>query len=301
MSVNIQSLHKLSIAIIGAGIVGLATAAFLRKHPRYSVTVYERRNAQLTENSAAIGIRTDLPIVKQLGISRDEIDAVVCAGYRTYTVHEEQMSKSSVGDGPDGDGAMWLVIRQDLKDALLRRVTCREGDGEPIRIVYGSQVVNVDPDAGLVQFDNGTSAEVDLIIGADGIHSTVQPSSHLHTHGPSQVASPYTRFVIPMDAVKSAIEPTDKWPAMYNCGEDTYISIVAADGDRHAVMYPCRGHTFMNVGYTVSDSSFKDLNQLDYSWRATGSVDEMVESAHGFPAWLRRVFSRTPKVDLFSR
>jgi salicylate hydroxylase len=47
----------------------------------------------------------------------------------------------------------------------LRRVTYGDGDGEAIKILYGCHVVNVDPEAGVVEFADGTSVEADLIIG----------------------------------------------------------------------------------------------------------------------------------------
>ena len=75
------------------------------------------------------------------------------------------MSKSRVGDGPDGDGALWFALRQDFKDALLRRVTSEEGGGERIRVSYDSHIVGVDSEAGVVRFADGTSVEADLIIG----------------------------------------------------------------------------------------------------------------------------------------
>lgn len=75
------------------------------------------------------------------------------------------MSKSWVGDGPDGDGALWFVFRQDFKDALLRRVIDEGGEGEPIKVLYGSHVVRVDPEAGVVEFADRAAVEADLIIG----------------------------------------------------------------------------------------------------------------------------------------
>jgi salicylate hydroxylase len=156
----------LSVAIIGSGIAGLSAAAILRKYPQFSITVYERRQADFKESSAAIGIRTNgISIVKQLGISREEICAVVGAGYRTYNLQEEEMSKSLVGDGPDGDGALWFVFRQDFKDALLDRVTGENGEGKPINVLYGTHVVRVEPEIGVVGFADGTSLKADLIIG----------------------------------------------------------------------------------------------------------------------------------------
>jgi len=166
MPTNGASSCKLRVAIIGGGIAGLSAAAFLRKNRHFNIIVYERRDADSQETSAALGIGPNgISIVKQLGIDRNEIRGVVGAGYRTYNIHEKEMSKSRIGDGQDEDGGMWLIYRQDLKDALLRRVTSGDGDGEAIKVLCGCHVVNVNPEAGVVEFADGASIEADLIIG----------------------------------------------------------------------------------------------------------------------------------------
>ena len=166
MPINSASPYKLRVAIIGGGIAGLSAAAFLRKNRHFNIIVYERRDADSQEPSAALGLGANgISIVKQLGIDREEIRGVEGAGYRTYNIHEKEISKTRVDNGQDGDCGLWLIYRQDLKNALLRRVTSRDGDGEAIKILYGCHIVNVDPEAGVVEFADGTSIEADLIIG----------------------------------------------------------------------------------------------------------------------------------------
>ncbi|RYP52801.1 hypothetical protein DL769_010607 [Monosporascus sp. CRB-8-3] len=296
---------KLRVAVIGGGIGGLAAAAFLRKHPHYSITVYERRSADFNETSAAFGMRTNgISIAKQLGITKEEIRSVVSVGYRTYNTKEELMSKSRLDEpGPDGEGALWLQFRQDFKNALLSRVTGEKGEGEPIKIMYGSYVVSVDPENGVVEFADGTSVEADLIIGADGIHSKVRKAVIPPSHpDPVPCGHSLFRFVLPMDVVKDAIGSDVEWPAMYNYDYGTYVAIIAAgdEGNRGVVMYPCRGHTLMNCAVAVPDSSLKKTVGTEYSWNAKGSREDLVEQMREFPAWLRRIFSRVPsQVELF--
>ncbi|KAJ5383160.1 hypothetical protein N7517_001071 [Penicillium concentricum] len=292
---------KLRVAIIGGGIAGLAAAAFLRKYHHCNIIVYERRDADSQETSAALGLGDNgISIAKQLGIDRKEIRGVAGAGYRTYNIHEKEISKSRIGDGGE-DSGMWLVYRQDLKDALLRRVT-GDGDGEAIKVLYGSHVVNVDPEAGIVEFANGTSVEVDLIIGADGIHSKVRgaviPASHPE---PVPCGLSMYRFVLPMDVVMDTVATHGTIPAMYNYDDGTFIALIAAGdkGNRNVIMYPCQGHKLMNCVCAVPNSSLKNPEKLQYSWNAKGSVQELLEEIHDFPEWLKHVFSRTPQVALF--
>ena len=61
---------RLHVAIIGGGIAGLAAAAFLRKHPEFNITVYERQRADFKELSATLRLRNNgISIAKQLGIT----------------------------------------------------------------------------------------------------------------------------------------------------------------------------------------------------------------------------------------
>ncbi|KAJ6086370.1 hypothetical protein N7486_010651 [Penicillium sp. IBT 16267x] len=298
---------KLRVAIIGGGIAGLSAAAFLRKYHQYSITVYERRGADSKESSAALGLGINgISAIKQLGINRKEIRGVVGAGWQTYNIREEEISKARVGDGQDGDDGLWLVYRQDLKDALLRRVKSEDGEGPPVRVLYDKHVVDVNPEAGVVEFADGTAVEADLIIGADGIHSQVRtaviPASHPE---PIPCGLSLYRFVIPMDVVQDTIVTHGKMPAMYNYDEGTFIAVIAAGdkGNRNVVMYPCQGHELMNCVCAVPDSSLKNPAQLEYSWNARGSLEELMEEIQEFPEWMRQVFSRpisrAPQVALF--
>ncbi|KAJ5984995.1 hypothetical protein N7499_008752 [Penicillium canescens] len=303
MPTNGASPCKLRVAIIGSGIAGLSAAAFLRKNRHFNIIVYERRDADSQETSAAFGLGANgISIVKQLGIDREEIRGVVGAGYRTFNIHEKEISKSRVGYGQDGDSGLWLVYRQDLKDALLRRVTSGDGDGEAIKILYGCHIVNVDPEAGVVEFADGTSVEADLIIGADGIRSKVRgaviPASHPE---PVSCGLSMYRFVIPMDVVMNTVATHGNIPAMYNYDDGTFIAVIAAgdEGNRNVIMYPCQGHKLMNCVCAVPDSSVKNPAKLEYSWNAKGSVEELLEEIHDFPEWLKQVFSRTSQVALF--
>lgn len=165
MSQDIAS-GKLRVSIIGGGIAGLSAAAFLRKHAQLSITVYERRDAGFSETSAGIGLmKNGVAVAKQLGIDREEVRGVTGVGFRTYNIREEEVSRSLLGDDPDGEGALWLIFRQDLRDALLRRIGDEIGVEQPVKVAYGSKVVGVDPEAGVIDFADGTSVESDLIIG----------------------------------------------------------------------------------------------------------------------------------------
>ncbi|KAJ5784294.1 uncharacterized protein N7503_009506 [Penicillium pulvis] len=291
---------KLRVAIIGGGIAGLAAAGFLRKHPQYIVTVYELRSDDWKESSAALGLQTNgTSVVEQLGITRKEIRGDTGSGYRTYNIREEQMSTGRVAFRPDGETGFWFVHRQDLKDALLRRVTGLDGEGEPIQVMYDSHIVEIEPELGILMFADGSSVEADLIIGADGIHSkvrkTVIPSSHPE---PSLCGLCVYRFVVPMDVLQDI---NGQMPNILTLDKGNFVVIIAAgdEGNRNMVIYPCRELQLMNFVCGVPDTSPRVLAQLKSTGSHESLVNDMIEEFEGFPGWILRLFSRTTLIEPF--
>ncbi|KAJ5625827.1 hypothetical protein N7510_002136 [Penicillium lagena] len=300
MTVDTISPPKLRVAVIGSGIAGLAAAAFLRKHPQFVITVYELRGADWKESSAALGLQTNgTSIVEQLGITREEVRGVIGAGYRTYNIQEEPMSKGKVAFPPDGETGFWFVHRQDLKDALLRRVISEDEEGEPIQVIYDSHIVDIDPEAGVVKFADRSSVDVDLILGADGIHSKVRqvviPPSHPE---PASCGLCVYRFVLPMDVLRNQ---DGKMPDILTFNEGNFVVIIAAgdEGNRNMVIYPCRELELMNFVCGVPNTSPKVLAHLKSSGSTEAIAKDMVEEFHGFPNWLLELFSKSDLIEVF--
>ncbi|KAJ5732211.1 hypothetical protein N7493_003692 [Penicillium malachiteum] len=291
---------KLNVAIVGGGIAGLAAAAFLRKHRQYNVKVYELRGADWEESSAALGLQTNgTSIVEQLGITRKELRGVTGTGYRTYNLREEQMSKGLVTVRPDGETGFWFVHRQDLKDALLQRVTTEDGEGEPVEVVYDSRIEKIDPEAGVLMFSDRAPVEVDLIIGADGIHSKVRefviPPSHPE---PALCGLCVYRFVVPMDVLRDA---NGKMLNTLTFDDGNFVVIVAAgdEGNRSMVIYPCRELELMNFVCGVPDTSSRVLAQLKSPGSHQSLVDDMLQEFHDFPDWILQTVRRTTLIEPF--
>ncbi|KAJ6014166.1 hypothetical protein N7540_008757 [Penicillium herquei] len=291
---------KLNIAIVGGGIAGLAAAAFLRKYRQYNVKLYELRGADWEESSAALGLQTNgTSIVEQLGITREEIRGVTGAGYRTYNLQEEQMSKGLVTVRPGGETGFWFVHRQDLKDALLHRVTSEDGEGEPVEVIYDSRIVEINPEAGVLKFSDRSPVEVDLIIGADGIHSKVRefviPPSHLE---PAFCGLCVYRFVVPMDVLRDS---DGKMPNTLTLDDGNFVVIIAAgdEGNRSMVIYPCRELELMNFVCGVPDTSSRVLAQLESPGNHQSLVDDMLEEFHDFPDWILQIIRRTTLIEPF--
>jgi 2-polyprenyl-6-methoxyphenol hydroxylase-like FAD-dependent oxidoreductase len=96
----------------------------------------------------------------------------------------------------------------------------------------------IDPHQGIVEFDDGTTANGDVIIGADGVHSIsrklVSEKSEPFSSGKSAF-----RFMVPREAVLS--DPQTK-PYASTDGE----MVIVYHADRRLVMYPTSDNSILN-------------------------------------------------------
>ena len=84
---NSSDIPKLSVAIIGAGIAGLATAIALQKHPGIDVQIYERASA-LKQIGASIALGPNgLKTLDRLGIDDALSDEIAFRNTLTARPH----------------------------------------------------------------------------------------------------------------------------------------------------------------------------------------------------------------------
>jgi salicylate hydroxylase len=160
------------IAIVGAGLGGLTAAAAMRRHG-LDVTVYEQAPA-LGEIGAGIQISPNASrLLHRLGLG----DALAKHGVRPVGVHQRRWQDGrTLQRAPLGDliertfGAPYYHFhRADLLAALARAVPSE-------RVHLGHRFAGYEDDGNTVaiRFENGATAQADVLVGADGIHSAVR-------------------------------------------------------------------------------------------------------------------------------
>lgn len=173
-AVRSASSHRadVKIAIVGAGIGGLAAAAFLETRG-HDVHVFESAR-ELGDVGAGIQISPNgSRLLHRLGIG-DELAAVGTTPDRVVIRRwsdDAQLSETPLGARASQrwSAPYYNVYRPDAIEILA--TACRRSN-----INLGHRLVKVDHESSrpTLMFDNGRDFTADLVVGADGIHSRVR-------------------------------------------------------------------------------------------------------------------------------
>jgi 2-polyprenyl-6-methoxyphenol hydroxylase-like FAD-dependent oxidoreductase len=157
-------------AIIGGGIGGLTTAIALRK-VGFAADVYERA-PELREVGSGLSLWPNA--VRSL----NQIDPNILSRLRTRgRPLRRLLMKDASGEEiktlplPVADCSGVAIRRAELQSALAEALSPRS-----IHLGHNFSRLEQRPNSVLLHFENGSSAEADLVVACDGIHSAVRKS-----------------------------------------------------------------------------------------------------------------------------
>ena len=157
------------ILIVGGGVAGLTLAAKLRQQGREPVVV--EQSPEYTDRGYGIGLYPlGSCVLHGLGVYEEFLARGIETRRYEIADHTGQVLQAlDTAVLTDNVGPMILLPRTDLIDLL--RKACK---GTAIRM--GTTVERIDQGDDLVEvtLSDGTSAEFDLVIGCEGIHSRVR-------------------------------------------------------------------------------------------------------------------------------
>ncbi|WP_040783329.1 FAD-dependent monooxygenase [Nocardia pneumoniae] len=196
------------ILISGAGIAGQALAYWLARYG-FRPTVVERAS-RLRTGGQGVDIRDQaIEVAERMGImARVRSAAADVAGIRFVNAKGDSIASIDMQDIKDrNDSAEVEIMRGDLVRIL------HDSTSDSVEYLFGDSIVGLDPDGDgvTVALERGPARRFDLVIGADGLHSTVRRLAF----------GPETEFVRHMDHyfafgdADAALGP-DRWVSVYN-------------------------------------------------------------------------------------
>lgn len=181
-----------TILIIGGGIAGLCAAIALR-HAGMQVKVYEKSSGPMPVGAGILIAPNALQALQPYGISGEMIRRGYPGdGFRLLSDRGRDLTRMAI---PSDYGSQYSIHRKDLHDLLL---TALPSD----TVEWGKSFSSLEQNENGVRaaFRDGSQAEGDLLVAADGIYSGVR--SQLFPGEPYRYAG-YTcwRGVVPADGL----------------------------------------------------------------------------------------------------
>jgi salicylate hydroxylase len=254
------------IAVVGGGIGGLAAAVALDRVD-LPATVYEQAH-ELREVGAGLVLAPNA--LRQLRRWR-LLDAVLDRAVPMDVGWEfRRWADGRVLSAEDVSGScrrlygegMYTLHRADLLDAIHSAVPAGR-----LRLGKRCTAVDVRDSAVVLSFADGTTAEADVVVGADGIHSVVRAA----------VTEPRPPAYSGVCAFR-AVVPTDRAPDFARRRAHT----LWIGPDHHLVHYLISGGTAVNL-VAFAPAGAHTLE----SWSATATLDELLAEFTGWDARLQ--------------
>ena len=263
---------RLNVVIVGGGIGGLFAAnALLAQGLR--VAVYEQAPAIGEVGAGVFLTPNSVRHLQRIGLEPavEEWGARVGPNSRYFRHDGAPIAPVQVTDS-SGWNATFGMHRADLVEMLASALP-------PGTVHTGHRCTGFDQDGKLarVSFANGASAEGDVVIAADGIHSELRP----HVFAASQPVfsgSVAYRGLVPHERVPDW--PTDRWQMWLGKG-------------RHFLAFPVRAGKLINyVGFVPTDEEMKE------SWSAPGDPEVLRQA---FAGWDPRIAQLLQEVRMTFR
>ncbi|MDR2215828.1 MAG: FAD-dependent monooxygenase [Nevskiaceae bacterium] len=261
--------QRLSVAIVGGGIGGLAAAnAMMRRGLK--VTVFEQA-PELGEVGAGVMLTPNCIRLLQrmdLGAEIDRLGARITEG-SSYRRRDGSVVGPIKTSDTAGQCGVYGMHRADLLTMLANRLP-----RDAVRTNHCCVGFSQDAQAARLSFANGETFEADVVIAADGIHSRLQ----------REVVEPARPVFSGMVAYRGLV-PADRLPQWRR---DVHL-IWMGEG-KHFMVFPVRSGQLLNfVGFLPSDYAAEE------SWSGLGDAAALAQSFTGWEAPVEQILAKVEK------
>jgi salicylate hydroxylase len=276
--VGTKAKRPLRVVIVGAGIGGLAAACALRQRG-FEVAIFERAE-KLEEVGAGLQIGPNgVRVLRALGLGEElrrnafEPTDMVSLKWDDASLRFREPMR---GYYLEKFGAPYMTAHRADIHAMLREAV----RDMPLRLSAHCVGADTVDGTAVARFADGTQAEADIVIGADGIRSTIR-TQKFGAAAPRFTGMMAWRAMVPMDCVPTRVGPGGS----VALARGEYVGWIGPNG--HVITYPIggAGDTLNIFGGHYTDE------WVEESWSAPSSRDELIAAKAGWNEALLGMFA----------
>jgi salicylate hydroxylase len=269
-----ESVARMKVLVVGGGIGGITCMLALRQRG-VDAQLFEQAAAfgqvgagiQVSSNAARILLKLGLgPALKKVATYPEARDYRGWdTGERLYYTQLGQKAEAHFGS------PYYAAHRAELLDVLLSEL-----DEYGVRLGSRVEYVYQDDRGVSLTLADGTTAQGDILVGADGIHSTVR-AQLLGKESPRYTGNVAWRGLVPAERV-----------AHLNLG--SVVGVWMGPNRSIVQYYVSAGRTFNWIGISRSPQPARE------SWLAEGKIEDALAEYDGWHSTIRTIIAATPKV-----
>ncbi|KAL4804580.1 FAD/NAD(P)-binding domain-containing protein [Aspergillus unguis] len=284
----------MKIIIVGAGIAGLAAGISVRRKG-HDVQIFER-SSLLREVGAAIHVSPNASrVLINWGFDIKRARAVTNRRYMMASGITLEISAakthpdySTIYNGP------WLMAhRVDLHNELRRLATDPAGLGKPVDIILRAEVLDYSPENGTVMLADGSTERADLVIAADGVHTTALNHVIGRPNPAFSTGWAVFRFLLTTEELENDPDTAPLLKDGPTEVDDGLTRHIITDGSmRRLVWYPCANNTMQNFVLIYEDKHTDDHERED--WDQSADIKDVMTHFQDFhPNFLKIIKKAT--------